>query len=129
MWHDVNEKFLSADELKQKLTSSFKEKLPPLSELECGYLEKRNGKRWIENDKDVEAMYKAFDGNDEITLWCKGLGEETCKKEEDEHSDNPPSKQMLKESQINKIVQELREIHSDKWSLPQYRLWARIKLM
>ena len=56
MWHDINEKFLSADELKQKLTASFKEKLPPISELQCGYLEKKSGKRWIENDKDLEAM-------------------------------------------------------------------------
>ena len=135
VWHDVNEKFLSADELKHKLTSSFEEKLPPFSELECGYLEKRNGKRWIENDKDLEAMYKVFDENDEITLWCEGLGDETHKRsgkkrksEEDEHSDNPASKRMFKETQIDKVVQELREIHSGKWSLPQYRLWARMNV-
>jgi len=61
VWHDVDEKFLSTQQLKQKLISTFEEKLPPLSELECGYFEKRaTGKRWIEDDKDLDAMYKGF---------------------------------------------------------------------
>ena len=61
MWHDVHEKFLSTQQLKQKLISTFEEKLPPLSELECGYFEKlATGKRWIEDDKELDAMYKGF---------------------------------------------------------------------
>ena len=55
------------------MISAFGDKLPPLSELECGYLEKHtNAKRWIDDDKDLEAMYKTFSENVEITLWCEG---------------------------------------------------------
>ena len=65
-------KFGSALELKEELIASFGEKLPQLSELECGYLEKRsNAKRWIEEDKDLEVMYQTFEENSEITLWCE----------------------------------------------------------
>ena len=39
---------------------TFEGKLPPLSELELGYLEKKtNAKRWIEDRDDLEA-YQAF---------------------------------------------------------------------
>ena len=48
VWHDVHEKCLSTPQLEQKLISTFEEKLPPLSELQCGYFEKRaTGKRWV----------------------------------------------------------------------------------
>ena len=67
MWHDVHEKFLSTW---PKLIFTFVEKLPPLSELECGYFEKRaTGKCWIEDDKELVAMYKGFNMDDEITVW------------------------------------------------------------
>ena len=100
VWHDVSEKFVSVDHLKQMLVSTFKEKLPPLSELECGYLEKRNGKRWIEDSKDLDAMYKGLNENDEITLWCEGKQCEDArrksgrkrKSEDGESSEDPPSK-------------------------------------
>ena len=67
-------KFGSALELKEELIASlnFGDKLPQLSELECGYLEKRsNAKRWIEKDKDLEVMYQTIRENSEITLWCE----------------------------------------------------------
>ena len=54
------------------LISTFKEKLPHFSELEYGYFEKHTGKRWIENDKDLDAMYRGFNAKDDITLWCEG---------------------------------------------------------
>ena len=73
VWHNVTEKCLSASALKQRLLHTFEEKLPPISELECGYLEKRtNAKRCIEHDKDVKAMYKTFSHTDDIMLWCEG---------------------------------------------------------
>ena len=47
--------------------------MPPLSGLECGDFEKRaTGKHWIEEDKDLDAMYKGFNVNNEITVWCEG---------------------------------------------------------
>ena len=45
-------KFHHAQELKAK--TDFEDKLPPLTDLECGYMDKTS-KRWIEDDQDVEA--------------------------------------------------------------------------
>ena len=74
VWHNVHDKFQSAQQSKQKLISTFEEKLPPLSELECGYFEKRaTGKCWIEDDKDLDAMYRSFNANDEITGQYRGI--------------------------------------------------------
>ena len=39
------------------------------------------------------------------------------------------SKRTARETEIDKITQELCEIHAlEKWTLPQYRLWARMKV-
>ena len=54
------------------MVSTFEEKLLSLSKLECGCYEKSTGKHRIENDKDLDAMYRGFSENDEITLWCEG---------------------------------------------------------
>lgn len=74
MWHGVNERFKSVDQLKQKLSSDFGDKLPSVSDMECGYLEK-SSKRWIEDNRDLEAMYKVAAVCDEITIWCDARGE------------------------------------------------------
>ena len=71
----------------------------------------------------------------EITLWCGGrVSEEQPKtsgrkrkyETEDSTSSNS-SKRAAKDEQIDKIVQKLREKHED-FSIPQLRLWARMKL-
>ena len=109
-----------------------------ISELECGYLEKRtNAKSWVENDQDVEAIYKAFSQTDEITLWCEGrpseqLQNKTGKKRKGTKSTDadkgPCSKRLHHEEQVDAICQELRELHNEKYTGPQFRLWARMKV-
>ena len=119
VWHDVNEKFCSTKHLKQMLNSTYEEKLPPLPELECGYFEKRPGKCWIENDKDLDAMYRSFNENDEITILCEGKpGDDGVKKTgKNRKSDESEcvedrgstglSKRAARETEINRITQEL----------------------
>ena len=135
VWHDVHTKFESVHKMKQTLIAEFEDKLPPLSELKCGYLEKRtNAKRWIENDKDLDAMYKTFKDNREITLWCEGPTSEEHgtkrgkKRKADESRDSGSSKRSSREESIDEIVQSLREKHGEDYSAPQYRMWARMKL-
>ena len=82
IWHDIHRKFKHAEELKDQLTSSFEDKVGSLCDLECGYMEKRS-QRWLENDKDVEAMYKTYKPGDEITLWCDGNLPESTKSTRD----------------------------------------------
>ena len=71
IWHDVHVKFKRVTELKDRLVSSFEDKLAPLCDLECGYMETIS-KRWLESEGDIEAMYKTFKNGHEITLWCDG---------------------------------------------------------
>lgn len=90
-------------------------------------------KRWIEDKKDLEAMYKVFSRDNEITIWCEGRGppdepKSAGKKRKAEDSSGSSSKRIAREDEIEEIVQKLRERHSDRFSLPQMRLWARMKL-
>ena len=64
IWHDVHKKFEHVAQLKMKLVADYEEKLPPVTDLECGHFHKRS-KRWIESAHDLEAMYKLFAVNDE----------------------------------------------------------------
>lgn len=116
------------------MITTFEEKLPTLSELKCGYLEKRtNAKRWIEDDKDLEAMYKTFSDKAEITLWCEGPSSEEPtskrgkKRKSDDSGDSGSSKRSAREETIDNIVQTLRKKHGEDYSAPQYRMWARMK--
>ena len=133
IWHDVHGKFKHAKELKDQLVSSFEDKLGSLCDLECGYMEKKS-QRWLENDKDIEVMYKTFKPGDEITLWCDGTLPESTKstrdgkkRKSDDSTDEPPSKRKANEDTVDEITKTLQEKHGETWSTPQYRLWARMK--
>ena len=84
-------------------------------------------------------MYKSFNVNDDITVWCEGKqscddsGKKSGKKRKLDDGDTEESasasKRTARETEIDKTTQELREIHGlEKWTLPQYRLWARMKV-
>ena len=95
----------------------------------------KNSKRWLESDKDIEeAMYKTFKPGDEIILCCDGTPVEATKstregkKRKNEGStEEPPSKRKAKEDIVDEITKILQEKHGETWSIPQYRLWARMK--
>ncbi|MCG8621907.1 MAG: hypothetical protein MJE68_07920 [Proteobacteria bacterium] len=113
VWYDIHTKFTSAKQLKQNLIATFEDKLLTLSELKCGYLEKRtNAKCWIE-DKDLEAMYKTFSDDSEIT--CEGPSFEEpmskCgrKRKADDSGDSGSSKRSAREDFTDQIVQALRK--------------------
>ena len=134
IWHHVRERFNSPDLLKLRLIETFEDKLPPLSELELGYLEKKtNAKRWIEDRDDLEALYQAFSSGDEITLWCdaRHAPEEQKKRKKrktEETDETPIKKRASKEDQVEKLILQLREKHNDQFSGSQLRLWARMKI-
>ena len=134
IWHNVCERFDSPDMLKERLVKSFEDKLPPLSSLDIGYFERRgSAKRWIEDQEDLDAMYRAFTSGDEITLWVHGRVSDTNvvktgKKRRRDEIEDTSSKRADKESQIDAVVQQLREVHNEGYSGPQLRLWARMKV-
>ena len=128
IWQDVHRKFKHTRELKELLTNSFEDTLSSC-DIECGYMEK-NSKRWLESDKDVEAMYRMYKPGDEITLWCDEANKSTRegKRRKIDDSEEPPTqrKANLKDT-VDEITKTLQEKHGDTWSMPHYRLWARMK--
>ena len=125
VWHNVKNKLMTTKELKEQLIEYFEEKLPQLSELELGYVEK-GAKRWIEkfNDEDLEAMYMTFWPNDEIVLWCGGRpAVESSKKDtrkKSSVSDTVYNKRSTRENKLEEVLQSLREKHSDSYSGAKY---------
>ena len=135
MWHGVTERFVDVDQLKRKLQSDFGDKLPPFPAIEFGYLEK-NSKRWIEDERDLDAMYKGLAVGDEITLWCDANTEEHTsntlskgtsrkRKAATENEDAPSLKRSEK---IDQLTSELHEKHGEKYGMPHLRIWARMIL-
>ena len=133
IWHNVGTKFDSPATLKERLFETFQDKLPPISSLEIGYFERRgSAKRWIEDQDDLDAMYRSFVAGDEITLWVHGHQkdhvEKAGKKRKREVHDEPSSKRADRDRQIELVFQQLQELHNEQYSGPQLRLWARMKV-
>ena len=114
IWHAVVEKFQSPVALKVK---TFEDKLPPCCSLDIGYFERRgSAKRWIEDQDDLDAMYRAFSPGDEITLWTHGRSQEEAlnkagKKRKRDDGQDLLSKRADKENRIDMVFQQLKELH------------------
>ena len=104
-----------------------------MSDLECGYLYKGT-KRWIEDNQDLDTMYKAFNCGDEITALCEGRlyipeylpepqTKSGCKRKMQESEETPP---MKKCDLIDQTAQELYEKHGERFAMRQLRLWAKM---
>ena len=113
---------------------TFEDKLPPCCSLDIGYFERRgSAKRWIEDQDDLDAMYRAFSPGDEITLWTHGRSQEEAlnkagKKRKRDDGQDPLSKRADKENWIDMVFQQLKELHGEQFSGPQLRLWARMNV-
>ena len=121
-------KFEHVSGLKSKLVADHEDKFPPVGDLECEYFHK-GSKRWIENDQDLEPMYNLFMANDEITIWCEGKlptvqSARGCKRKAEEQE--LPTK--TKPDKFDELAHELYEKHGESYSMPQFRLWARMYL-
>ena len=131
---NVTRKFASVVELKAKLIEEFEKQVPSTLNFSVGYFEGRqSSKKWLISTEDLHAMYFAFQqsGRTDIFLWCDGVCDEDevtparkCKRPND---DCPPtSKRAEKESEVDDIAVDLKDLHGDKYTEPQYRLWARM---
>ena len=115
--------------MKKQMIVDFEDRLPQLSDLESGYLYKGT-KRWIEDNQDLDAMYKAFNCGDEIAIWCEGhlpehlLEPQTKsgqKRKAQKSEETSPTKKC---DLIDQTAQELYEKHGERFAMPQLRLWA-----
>jgi len=79
-------------------------------------------KIWLCNKDDLDKMYLSFESAKKrgILLWCDGYEEAGNQKKD------TSTKQADREAEIDRLVDELKEIHSDEhYTEPQYRLWAQ----
>ena len=72
--------------------------------------------------------------NTETTLWCEGPSSEEHaskrgkKRKSNDSGDSGTFKRSAREESIDEIVTSLREKHGEDYSVPQYQMWARMKL-
>ena len=130
-WHNLNEKFDFVLQLRQKLIESFPEYVPATLSFHTGYLVGRGSqKRWIVRSEDLQKMYECFYDGDEIKLWCdgkcKGYTQGKKRKSEEDISELEPSTKRDSHSEVEKETRtSLEKKHCDKYSGPQYTLWAK----
>ena len=64
----------------------------------------------------------------DVMLWCDGTKQDSpgldVGSKRTSPSSNPPSKRRQIEDKVDETVDELRERHGTKYTLPQMRLWA-----
>ena len=98
----------------------------------CVAFWKKTAKRWIEDDIELEAMYRVFKDRDcEITLWCisERRGEKRGRKRKTEDAEDMPlSKRASKEERVDEMAESLQEQHGQRYTFQQLQLWARMKL-
>ena len=69
-------------------------------------------------------MYKMFDPGSEIPLWCDGKS--YSKKRSSDESQEAAAPLSNREKKEDNISLELQDKHANKFSGPQYKLWARL---
>lgn len=121
----MHDKFTHPKALREKLRETFADHLPENDSFNIGYYEKRNNsRRWIESSDDLEAMYAIYNGQDTVNLWCEARLE---KSSDDNTGDlEKSSKKPRRLEEVDSVLNILREKHSENFSTPQLRIWARM---
>lgn len=133
--HDVCHRFDSVKTLQSALYHEFDDQIPD-GDFNVGYFEgSSHKKKWLVSVDDLNAMYAKFKGKNNISLWCYGKetpyydddgeDEEHPRKKQRKNKDNHAKKVSEQEEELESVFQKLRGMHENKWSGPQYRLWAR----
>ena len=122
--HHFNSRFSCVMDLKVKLMDQFGTQVPATTTFNVGYFEGRQSmKMWVCSQDDLDKMYLSFESakKRDILLWCDGYEDGSNQKKD------TSTKQADREAEIDRLVDELKEIHSDEdYTEPQYRLWARM---
>ena len=70
-------------------------------------------------------MYAMLENNREITLWCdKKVDSTGAERTSDANEDGPVTKHAKRQVAVEEVKKELVEKHANKFSEPQYKLWA-----
>lgn len=138
--HHVIGKFDSIISLKLKIMDEFGELVPATTDFQIGYFRgKQSTKYWLMCQDDLEMMNESLQkGNGKVVLWCDGRSTKSSdsydpvvashgRKRRSAHVSEPVmSKRQQLDEDIQDIVQDLKDKHGSKYSLPQLRWWARM---
>ena len=95
-------------------------------------------KLWINNRLDISDVWNMIDKREKVTLWCLDTStRESLKRKRDEHGDDDDTPPLKKKSPAQGTVEErkarakeneekLKDLHKDKWTSFQYKLWAEM---
>ena len=122
--------------MKLKLMDDFPEQVPSTMEFQLGYfLGKQSTKHWLMCQADLDSIYAALKGKQNVLLWCDGKATESNsgdvsvksrKRKSSSPSKPHTTKRQAMEEEVDEIVRELKEKHGTKYSLPQLRLRAHM---
>ena len=136
---DITSKFKSITNVKETLKNFLKSEIKEMGYISPGHGAKGRHNRLI-NEADLQSMYNEYEGRrgiNGVLLWCYGPMDDNSddmesqpksasRKRSNSHSkdDKPPSKCAKRMQRIEEIVDELKEKHSELYSLEQYNCWA-----
>ena len=79
-------------------------------------------------------MYKNYKRGDTITIWCDGKqgdsdlasGSKPTKRQSADSENSTTTRRDDHENDVDRVFHQLRSIHKDKYTGPQYRVWSRM---
>ena len=123
-------RFESVRSIKLKLMEEFDTLVPNSMDFDVGYFSgKRSKKQWLIEDNDLKEMYDSMKKNQSVLLWCdrrmQGAQQPSeQKRKRSANQDVPKSKRFELETDVDDTVTQLKDIHGDKYTAPQMRMWA-----
>lgn len=135
--HSHHRRFTSIEDLKSAIKDEFNEHVP--STFQMGYFEgKQSRKHWLVTQEDINTMYATL--NLKIVLWCDAKSSSDSISEESPttldtrkrkssastSADVTTSKRKQREEEVDSTVDQLKELHGTKYTMPQMRLWGRM---
>ncbi len=98
------------------LYHEFDDEIPEEGDYNLGYFEgKKQAKKWLVSNQDLEAMYDHFQLKPCISLWCDGRDpgdgsdeEKTARKKKREKHDHGTSKRTDREEELEHVSQSLK---------------------
>ena len=120
MWHNMSDKF-DCEWLEAEANGQFSRICVIISNLSSRVFG-GSGKpeRWIVQQEDLKVMYKSFNPEDDIKLWCESkVKEEGCGKRGNENKEEEPKSNWEKNEDVkSEICAQLEEKHGEKYSGP-----------
>ena len=115
--HKLKKKVPSITQLKANLIDEFSDEIPNTLDFELGWCE-GSSRKWLVVPEDLAQMY-ATCGGTEISLWCDVSPSKKRKRSES-------GLRKENDDEVDSIYEELLSQHSDNYTKPQLKLWARM---